>query len=245
MTVSIDARTLASSLRRLGADSESASEPDQAVLVRSLQRVIDACERLFSIDGCGLMLADEHNVLRYVVATDGSGRRLETAQIESGEGPCVETFVRNETVTCGDVTRDPRWPKLSQRLDGAGISAVLGVPVRLSGIPVGSLDVYRSRPSTWDESEREALLRYGAVVEAMLATALAAQQAGELAAQLEYALDYRVPIERGVGYLMARDGLTHLEAFSRLRTAARNSRRKIGEVAEALLSTGRLPGEES
>ena len=38
------------------------------------------------------------------------------------------------------------------------------------------------------------------------AAAVAAQNAGELAAQLQYALDYRVIIERGVGYLMARDG---------------------------------------
>jgi hypothetical protein len=34
-----------------------------------------------------------------------------------------------------------------------------------------------------------------------------------------------------------------VEAFDRLRTSARSSRRKIGEVAEALLRTGRLPGE--
>jgi len=238
MTASIDARALAASLRRLHPGS------GEAVLLRSLQRVTDACEQLFTINGCGLMLADEHNVLRYVVATRGDGRLLEAAQIEAGEGPCVETFVRNESVATEDVTRDPRWPLLAKVMQGAGIGGVLGVPVRLSSIPVGSLDVYRTEPCSWDRSERQALLRDGLVVEAMLATALAAQQAGELAAQLDYALDYRVPIERGVGYLMARDGIPNAEAFSRLRSAARNSRRKIGDVAEVLLSTGRLPGED-
>jgi AmiR/NasT family two-component response regulator len=52
-----------------------------------------------------------------------------------------------------------------------------------------------------------------------------------------------VPIERGVGYLMARDGIDHAEAFNRLRRTARSSRRKIGDVAEQLLQTGLLPGE--
>lgn len=233
----IDAQALAASLRRLEKDTGT------TVLVDSLKRVMEACTQLFTIDGCGLMFADEQNVLRYVVATDGPGRLLERAQIEAGQGPCVETFVRDETVSCEDVTADPRWPRLGPLMAGGGVGAVLGVPIRLGEIPVGSLDLYRAAPSTWDPSESEALTRYGEVVEAMLATALNAQQTGELAAQLNYALDYRVPIERGVGYLMARDGVSHTEAFSMLRKAARDNRRKIGEVAEELMHTGVLPGE--
>jgi AmiR/NasT family two-component response regulator len=44
---------------------------------------------------------------------------------------------------------------------------------------------------------------------------------------------------------MARDGLEHPEAFNRLRRAARNSRRRIGDVAEELLKSGNLPDETS
>lgn len=237
MTASIDAQALAASLKLLEKNS------GDAVLVQSLQRVMDACTQLFTIDGAGLMLADGQNVLRYVVAIDGPGRLLETAQIETGQGPCVDTFVRDELVMCEDVATDPRWPALGEYMAGRGVGAVLGVPIHLSGIPVGSLDLFRSERSVWDPSEQEALNRYGVIVEAMLAAALSAQKAGELAEQLNYALDYRVPIERGVGYLMARDGISHGEAFTLLRAASRNTRRKIGEVAEALLASGTLPGE--
>ena len=52
------------------------------------------------------------------------------------------------------------------------------------------------------------------------------RRTGELAAQLQYALDYRVIIERGVGYLMARDGLDSMTAFNRLRRAARDTQAK-------------------
>ena len=52
------------------------------------------------------------------------------------------------------------------------------------------------------------------------ASAVAAHNAGELAAQLQYALDYRVIIERGVGHLMARDQVDAMTAFDRLRRAA-------------------------
>ena len=66
-----------------------------------------------------------------------------------------------------------------------------------------------------------------------------------LAGQLQYALDYRVVIERGVGYLMARDDVDAVTAFNRLRRAARNTQSKIGEVAIQLLETGRLPTDGS
>lgn len=108
---------------------------------------------------------------------------------------------------------------------------------------VGSLDVFRDGWHDWDESERHALVRYAEIGGTLLTAAVTAEQSGELAAQLTYAIEHRAPIERGVGYLMARDRIGQTEAFNRLRTAARNSRRKIGDVADELLRTGRTPSE--
>ncbi|HEU5269802.1 MAG TPA: GAF and ANTAR domain-containing protein [Jatrophihabitans sp.] len=237
MPTKVDAQTLAASLNRLQ------EQPEGHTLRGSLERVVDACVQLFSVTGSGLMVADAQSVLRYAVASDGPGRELEDIQLEAGQGPCVLAFVVDELVDSYDAGTDERWPAVADRIGSLGIHGLLGVPVHLSGIPVGSLDVYQDHPYHWDESEQRALARYGEVVEVMMETAVAADRAGELAEQLNYALDYRVPIERGVGYLMARDGVDHAEAFNRLRRAARSSRRKIGEVAEQLLQTGRLPEE--
>ncbi|MGY5884775.1 ANTAR domain-containing protein [Modestobacter lacusdianchii] len=237
MTASVDAQALAASLRRLN------DQHDSAMLEASLRRIVESCVALFGVDGSGVMIADEHSELRYAVASDGLSHLLETTQMETGQGPCVDTFVREEATSCADVADDPRWPLLAPVLRGKGVAAVLGVPVYLSGLCVGSLDVYRTSVQDWDDSEADALVRYAEVVEAMLTAAVSADRAGELAAQLNYALDYRVPIERGIGYLMARDHIGHTEAFTRLRAAARKHRRKIGDVAQTLLITGRLPGE--
>jgi AmiR/NasT family two-component response regulator len=100
-------------------------------------------------------------------------------------------------------------------------------------------------PHVWQDDECQALARYRDVVESTLASAVAAHNAGELAVQLQYALDYRVIIERGVGYLMARDQVDSMIAFDRLRRAARDTQSKIGDVAQRLVSTGRLPTEAS
>ncbi|MGN6608145.1 MAG: GAF and ANTAR domain-containing protein [Jatrophihabitans sp.] len=235
--LNIDAAALTSSLRRLSEPSGDTNLHD------AVRAVIDACVTLFTVDGSGLMVADDQGQLRYAVATDGPGRLLEKSQLETGQGPCIDTFVHDRITIVDDIEHDERYPEIATDLAAAGVRAVLGVPVRLGGLPIGSLDVYKHGAHGWDESEREALRSYGRVLEATISAAVAADRAGELADQLGYALENRVPIERGIGFLMGRDGLDHAAAFNRLRRSARSSRRRIGEVAEALLRDGRLPGE--
>lgn len=234
--MTVDEQALAASLRRL-----SRSGSNSGVLA-ALNEVADACVDLFSVTGSGILLADEQNMVRYVASSDGPGRVLEEVECETGEGPCTAAFVNNELVASTDLRAESQWPRLASAVAPYSVRAVLGVPVRLGAIPVGTLDVYRDVPHAWEESECAALLRYSQVVQTTLTAALAASAAGELADQLQYALDYRVTIERGVGYLMARDGVDAITAFNRLRRAARNTRTKIGGVAEHLLTTGSLPG---
>lgn len=236
--MSMDADVLAASLRRFS------EEPSRLPLRHSVQQVIDACVQVFDVTGSGLMIADDQSVLRYAVATDGPGRQLEDVQLEVGDGPCVQAFVRDDIVISEDLATDERWPEVADRVGPLGVHGMIGVPTYLSGLPVGSLDVYLDRPHKWDRAEQSALRSYADVVGSLMEAALTAHQAGELAGQLNYALEHRVPIERGIGYLMARDGLDHADAFNRLRRSARNARRRIGDVAEELLRTGSLPDED-
>jgi GAF domain-containing protein len=238
--VAIDPDALAASLRRLA----TLGEPGTGV-VEALQLVTQACVDLFHVAGSGIMLADEQNIPRYVAASDGPGRMLEIVESETSQGPCTEAFVNNAVVASTDVTAEERWPDLAVALRPYGVRAVLGLPVRLGGVSVGTLDVYYDRPHVWLDDECQALGRYRDVIESTLAAAVAAHNAGELAAQLQYALDYRVIIERGVGYLMARDQVDSITAFTRLRKAARDTQSKIGDVAQRLISTGHLPAEVS
>jgi GAF domain-containing protein len=230
----IDPDNLAASLRRLSADGDGD-------VGGAIERTVTAGVELFGVDGSGLMIVDEQNTLRYVVSSDGPGRILEEVQTETGQGPCVETFVHGHPVRTDDLAADDRWPASRPTIIEHGVRAVLAVPVTMGGVTVGSLDVYRSEAHPWDDSEIEALTRYGSVVEATLGAALAAHGAGELARQLQYALDHRVIIERAIGFVMARSGVDAVEAFNVLRTAARNRRTKVADVAREVLATGTAP----
>ncbi len=235
--MSIDAAALATSLRRLATSGHGHDG-----VVTALDEVLDACVALFAVDGAGILVADEQDVLRYVAASDGPGRELERTEAEAGEGPCTSAFVSARAVTSSDVRAETeRWPTLARAMADQPVRAVLGTPVRIGGVPVGTLDVYRERAHDWDDSEVAAIARFAEVVATTMTAAVEAHTAGELARQLQYALDYRVVIERAVGYLMAEEALDPVRAFNRLRTSARSRRTKIGEVAEHVLQHGTLP----
>jgi GAF domain-containing protein len=235
----IDDDALATSLKGL----EIRHEPEPYA---ALQHVIDAAHHLFGLTGAGLMLVDESGDLRYVTASDEAGRELEHAQLELGLGPCIECVLKDRIVPSEDLLHDPAWPLLGERV-APQVRAMLGVPVRLYGAPVGSLNVYRNEPSTWDDSDRRAMVAYGEVVERILAAAVHADKQSRLAAQLQGALDSRVAVERAVGFLMARLDVDETIAFETLRRRARKARRKIVDVANELLTTapgtrrGRMP----
>jgi len=92
-----------------------------------------------------------------------------------------------------------------------------------------------TNPSNGISSDVNALTAYSDLIAEVLATALAAQEQSIVAGQLQYALDYRVVIERAVVYLMGAQRLDAVTAFDVLRRRARDSRRPVADVASDLL----------
>ena len=233
MTAHIDAEALRSSLQRL---REAAFDADVAGVMK---RTVDAVRGVFGYGGAGIMFITESGYLSYVAASDEAARQLEEAQASAGQGPCYESYVYAREVVSADVQADSRWPELRTRLS-AQVRAVAGTPIMLGGSPVGTLNAYRDEPVEWDKSDVNALIAYSGLIADFLATALAAQEHGIVADQLQYALDYRVVIERAVGYLMGTHRLDAVTAFDVLRKRARDSRRRVADVATEILggSTG-------
>lgn len=224
----IDEEALQSSLQRL---RQAAFDADMAGV---LERAVDTVHRVFGYRGAGLMFITEHGYLSYVAATDEAGRQLEQAQAKAGQGPCYDSFVYGRDVVSSDLRADSRWPDLPAHLTPE-VRAVAGIPVMLAGSPVGTLNVYQDEPTNWDESDVRALHAYGDLVAEVVRAALAAHDHSVLADQLRYALDYRVVIERAVGYLIGSQGLDAVTAFDVLRKWARDSRRRVADVAAELL----------
>ena len=237
MVAHIDEEALRSSLQRL---REAAFDAD---VVGVMRRTVDAVHGVFGYGGAGIMFINESGYLCYVAASDEGGRQLEEAQASVGQGPCYESYVYADAVVSSDVHDDERWPDLRTRLSDQ-VRAVAGIPILLTGSPVGTLNVYRSEPVEWDRSDVNALTAYGALIAEVLAAALAVQEHSTVADQLQYALDYRVVIERAVGYLMGTHRLDAVTAFDVLRRQARDSRRRVADIAAEVLDGAAGPASD-
>ena len=201
----------------------------------ALRQVIQAAVEAFGVAGGGLMLVDDEGILQAAAASDDVGLLLETVQAEIGEGPCVDCLLLDRVVVTEDVRTDGTWPRLLPLVADQPIGAVLGVPVRLSGGAVGALNVFRDVPYRWNEGDVERLSAFVRILEMVVAGALLANRQDRVIRQLQQALDHRVEIERAVGLLMGRHGIDAVDAFNRLRTMARSSRRRVVDVAGELL----------
>ena len=201
-----------------------------------LPRILDACNRLFDLSGCGVLLEDPETGLRVGAVTGPISRALEETQARVGEGPCVDAFLSGTVIETEDLQTDGRWPTLVKELHQVPVHGVLGMPVHIDGIPVGSIDVFRDAPLDWDRSQRDALGAYSEVIGSLLETVVRLTDANETANQLREALEARVVIERAVGFLMCRDGIDASAAFAKLRIAARSRRRKVRELAADFLA---------
>jgi transcriptional regulator with GAF, ATPase, and Fis domain len=234
----VDPNAVARSVADLRADDLGKGE-----LRAALNAVVEASAAVFGADGAGVMLIDDEQALHYVGATDGRAAALEAAQEETGEGPCIDSLVNDTLVCTSDLIDDDRWPRLRQQIGSLGVRAILGAPLRLGMGAIGSLNVYRFEPWTWDEADIAGVQAYAQVVEELLGAAILARQRHTIVDQLSRALQHRVVIERAVGVLMATEGMDAVRAFDGLRRAARSRRVRVSDLAEQILSARRFSTE--
>jgi transcriptional regulator with GAF, ATPase, and Fis domain len=228
--VPINPDALASSIAGLSGLTGAAGPVEHA-----LEHVVAETDRIFAVDGAGLLLLAEGDVLRYVAASDERGTIVEKLQEQIGEGPCLDAFEEGDPTLAADLAADARWPTLGPLAGEHGIHAVLGVPVRLDDSPVGTLNVYSSRYHEWDDGEIEAIQAFARIVASVLRGAIDAHVQGKLTTQLQYALDRRIVIEQAKGILMEREGLPAEAAFERIRRHARSSRERVADVARRVV----------
>jgi GAF domain-containing protein len=229
----IDHQGLARGLQRLRA---VATETRHDGLAGALQDVVAATAAVFGVDGAALSLLDEQGELRWVAASDAAVELVERAQLDLGEGPCLEAVASDRVVATADLAGDGRWPRTSTIARQHRLRAVLAAPIVLDEVPMGSLSLYASEVRRWSQADLQAAEAYAAVVADLLVAELDREERSQVVGQLEHALLSRVLVEQAKGVLMARLGVGSRPAFERLRRQAREQRRRLDEVARDVVA---------
>jgi GAF domain-containing protein len=231
----MSAQEVRQTLHELGDLRYAAGNLDEA-----LRRIVHATHKLFAVDGAGLMLIDPDQLLRNVADSDKRIDHLEELQIQHGEGPCVDAFEEKLLVHAADLAAETRWPLFCPQAVERGLLAVLASPIPYNQMAIGVVAVFSSEAHPWSPEGELALVAFTDLAALTIANTMQSERRGEVAEQLQRALDARVLIEQAKGALVARDGLSAKEAFERMRRQARSERRPVVEVAaEVMAAAGR------
>ena len=133
-------------------------------------RLVVACARALPVTGVGLVLMSDHGPVGTVAITDGAAGTMEDLQFTLGEGPCVECSSTGRPILQPDLARTgpERWPGFSAGALEAGIAAIFAFPLRVGGISLGVLDLYRDKAGELSDAELSEALSFADAATAML-----------------------------------------------------------------------------
>ncbi|MET9546568.1 ANTAR domain-containing protein [Streptomyces sp. NPDC006627] len=113
----------------------------------SLAAAARACVADLDVDclGVSLVVAGELRFLGH--ATDERARRLEDAQLTTGEGPCTDAYVRRTLIEEADLHQAfARWPAYTQAAAEQQVRSVTALPLATGHLCVGAVDFCRIAP---------------------------------------------------------------------------------------------------
>jgi len=201
----------------------------------AMHRIVRTTHTIFDVDGAGLMLTDEDQVLRNAAVSDDRLAHLERLQIEHGEGPCISAFDDKNLVCAEDLAAEKRWPSFCPAALEVGVKAVLASPIPFNQAAIGVVAVLSEDSRPWTPEAELALMAFTDLAAVMIASVMHGQQQSGLVTQLQGALDSRAVIEQAKGILAGRDRLTMRQAYEQLRAQARAERRRLQEVSADLV----------
>lgn len=193
------------------------------------------------VDGLGVALALPGTLRVPLGASNLSARRLESAELTAGEGPCTEAQRTGVVVRTADLTGivDRRWPTLRRHLGNPRVPvdarAVISIPLTDGRHSFGSVSVHSTRPHGLDRLDVSSLAD---ACTTAAATALRAEPGEPDPATRDWAA-----VSQAVREVMAAQRVTSERATAALREAALSDRCWLTDIAHEVVD-GRRPADD-
>lgn len=206
-----------------------------------LQMLTERCAELVDASAVGVLLTDRRGDLKLAAATTQHMRDLELFEMQQQEGPCYEAFQSGQQVIEEDMQNAlAHWPRFAPQAMDRGFRSVHAFPLRVRNQTLGALNVFFDRAGPFSEPDILALQALADIAAIGILQQRSVQEASELAGHLQTALDSRVVIERAVGILVERRGVSTHDAFEAIRGYARSNNQRLHAVAQAIVD-GAVP----
>jgi hypothetical protein len=225
--------------------AELSVEFDRAISgggIAGADRLCEACVDLLEVDGAAISLM-HRGATRGTYGSSGElSRQLDELQFTFGEGPCLDAVAQCRPVLIADMGRaeEQRWPEFASALLERGIHAVFALPVAVTKVHVGALDLFRHAPGILTRRQLEGGLLAAEIAERPLlqlmrdAVGWGESDDGFEVGGVPISLA-RVEVYQATGMIMGRLGVAPDEALMRLRGYAIAHDMTASEVAWSIV----------
>ena len=203
----------------------------EQLLTRVAQHAVQAIP---GADGVGLTLLEDDRADTVVTSVEFVGE-VDAVQYSLGQGPCITAVAEGVPVVSGSLADDSRWPEFGRRIARLGVHSVLSLPLRTPDGVVGALNVYAHPRDAFDTTAVELGEVFAAPAAVAVQNAHVLEQTRRLTVRLQAALESRKLIERAVGVLMSRSGISAAEATERIRTLAQHDQDTMAAQARIIV----------
>jgi GAF domain-containing protein len=206
-------------------------------VIELLTMLADRCVSILDVSAAGLMLAGPDGNLRVIASSSEQMRLLELFELQTDQGPCLESFQTGDAVTHLDLTTAiTRWPRFAPEAIAAGFRSVHAVPLRLRGNVIGALNLFHTELEGIDDEGLRAARALADIATIAILQYRATIGSHELIDQLNTALNTRVLIEQAKGIIAERQQLDMERSFATLRQHARDHNLRLADVAASLVA---------
>ena len=210
---------------------------DDFDVVDLLTLLADRCVEVLDVEAAGIMLAAPDGQLRVMASSSEAMRVLELFEIQAQEGPCVDSHRTGLPVVNQDLAAgNGRWPLFAREALAAGFQSVHALPMRLRGVVIGALNLFRIGPGEMATTDIDVAQAFADVATIAVLQHRAAHESQVINEQLTHALNSRVVIEQAKGMVAERLGFDMARSFNVLRNHARNHNLLLAGVANAIIS---------
>jgi GAF domain-containing protein len=212
------------------------AEPDAQATLEKIVHL--AVETIDSCQHAGITVI-RHQTVTSPASSDEIPAIVDQIQADTGEGPCVDAIKEHEIFQTGRLSQERRWPEFSRRAHAeSGIESILSFRLFADEDTLGALNLYSGQPDAFDDHD----VAVGAVFASHAAVAWSTSRAIE---NLQAGMETRRLIGTATGLLMARQGVSEMEAFDMLRRASQRLNVKLRLIAERIVHPDERPIEDA
>lgn len=165
--------------------------------------------------------------------TDEVAAEIDAMEWEVREGPCVDAILTDRFDCDPDITRNPTWPRLAERVIAATpVRGMVGYRISAGPQKIGALNLFSDSAGALTQEGAEV----GAILASFASVAITAAREKTGAQNLLEGLINNREIGKAVGVLMVTEGITDTEAFEKLRTASNHLNVRLAEVARRVVA---------